>query len=144
MIPAKFTPPDGKTIEVDKSKRDQVVIPLAIAKEVIKVGYLSARAEICGMPEEQVANYLTMMAREKAKNKWSDQQLLFIHQIHLTTVQLQTGGFTVVVDEDGKREIKSPPKLQKPKADACSDAERGKVKEQLAAYRDSGAPAKKQ
>lgn len=147
ITPPKFTTPDGKTIEVDKSKRDQVVVPLDVAREIVKVGRLSASAQICGLPEEQAANYQTLMAREVAKKKWSDQQLLFISQLHLFTVMMMTGGVKVVDrgDKQGDKEIViDNQKLQKPKADACSDAERGKVKEQLAAYRDSGAPAKKQ
>ncbi len=146
ITPPKFTTPDGKTIEVDKSKRDQVVVPLDVAREIVKVGRLSASAQICGLPEEQAANYQTLMAREVAKKKWSDQQLLFISQLHLFTVMMMTGGVKVVDrgDKEGDKEIViDNQKLEKPKADACSEAERGKVKEQLAAYRDSGAPAAK-
>lgn len=147
ITPPKFTTPDGKTIEVDKSKRDQVVVPLDVAREIVKVGRLSASAQICGLPEEQAANYQTLMAREVAKKKWSDQQLLFISQLHLFTVMMMTGGVKVVDrgDKQGDKEIViDNQKLDKPKADACSDAERGKVKEQLKAYLDAGAAAKKQ
>lgn len=147
ITPPKFTTPDGKTIEVDKSKRDQVVVPLDVAREVVKVGRLSASAQICGLPEEQAANYQTMMAREQAKKKWSDQQILFISQLHLFTVMMMTGGVKVVDsgEKGGDKEIViDNKKLEKPKADACSDAERGKVKEQLAAYREAGGTAKKQ
>lgn len=147
ITPPKFTTPDGKTIEVDKSKRDQVAIPLDVGRDVVKVGRLSANAQICGLPEEQAANYQTMMAREIAKKKWSDQQLLFISQLHLFTVMMMTGGVKVVDrgEKEGDKEIViDNQKLDKPKADACSDAERGKVKEQLKAYLDAGAAAKKQ
>lgn len=147
ITPPKFTTPDGKTIEVDKSKRDQVAIPLDVGREVVKVGRLSANAQICGLPEEQASNYQTMMAREIAKKKWSDQQLLFISQLHLFTVMMMTGGVKVIDrgEKEGDKEIViDNQKLDKPKADACSDAERGKVKEQLKAYLDAGAAAKKQ
>lgn len=147
ITPPKFTTPDGKTIEVDKSKRDQVAIPLDVGRDVVKVGRLSANAQICGLPEEQAANYQTMMAREIAKKKWSDQQLLFISQLHLFTVMMMTGGVKVVDrgEKEGDKEIViDNQKLDKPKADACSDAERGKVKEQLKAYLDAGATPKKQ
>lgn len=147
ITPPKFTSPDGKTIEVDKNKRDQVVVALDVARDIVRVGRLSASAQICGLIEEQAANYQTMMAREIAKKKWSDQQLLFISQLHLFTVMMMTGGVKVIDrgENEGDKEIViDNQKLEKPKADACSDAERGKVKEQLAAYRDAGAAPKKQ
>lgn len=148
ITPPKFTTPEGKTIEVDKSKRDQVVVPLETAREVVKVGRLSASAQICGLVEDQASNYQTMMMREIAKKKWSDQQLLFVSQLHLFTVMMMTGGVKIVDrgEKEGDKEIViDNKKLDKPSADACNGAELGKVKEQLAAYRDQGAtPAKKQ
>ena len=148
ITPPKFTTPEGKTIEVDKSKRDQVVVPLDAARDIVKVGRLSASAQICGLAEQQAANYQTMMAREIAKKKWSEQQLLFISQLHLFTVMMMTGGVKVVDrgEKEGDKEIIiDNKKLGKPSDSACSDAEKGKVQEQLASYRDAGtAPAKKQ
>ena len=147
ITPPKFTTPDGKTIEVDKNKRDQVVVPLDVARDIVRVGRLSASAQICGLAEEQAANYQTMMKREIAKKKWSDQQLLFVSQLHLFTVMMMTGGVKVIDrgENEGDKEIViDNQKLEKPKADACSDAERGKVKEQLATYRDADGAPKKQ
>jgi hypothetical protein len=143
ITPPKFTTPTGKTIEVDKSKRDQVVVPIDVAREVVKVGRLSASAQMCGLVEEQAGNYQTMMAREQAKNKWSDQQLLFISQLHLFTVMMMTGGVKVVQKEGDKEVVVEANKLERPKADVCNEAERGKVKERLAAYRDTAPPATK-
>src|SRR6516162_537039 len=80
MTPPKFTMPTGKVIEVDKAKRNEVVVPIDIAREVIRVGRLAAFAQLCGLAEEQAANYQTMMRREQMKKRWSDQQLLYISQ----------------------------------------------------------------
>src|SRR5262245_41624952 len=91
LVPNKFTSPDGKVIEVDKSKPSEVVVPMETAREAIKVARLSAYAQVCDLIEEQRANYQTFMKREQAKAKWTDQQLLFINQLHLFNVMMLTG-----------------------------------------------------
>jgi hypothetical protein len=143
ITPPKFTMPTGKEIIIDKSKRELAMVPLDVAREVVKVGRLSASAQLCGLVEEQSGNYKTLMAREQAKTKWSDQQLLFISQLHLFTVMMMTGGVKVVEKEGEKEIVMETPKLERPKADACSAAERDKVKAQLAAYGDGQVPAAK-
>ena len=45
LAPQKFTAPDGKTIEVDKTKPKDVIVPIDMAREVIMVGRLSAHAQ---------------------------------------------------------------------------------------------------
>src|SRR5690606_30014072 len=76
ILPSKFTMPDGKVIEVDKSKRDGNIVPVENGRDIIRVGYSSAQAQICEMWEEQQANYDTLMRREVVKKKWTDQQML--------------------------------------------------------------------
>lgn len=146
ITPAKFTLPSGKEIVVDLTNRASAMVPLDTARNVIRVGRLSANAQICGLREEQGANYQTLMAREQANGKWSDQQLLFISQLHLLTVMMLTGKVavvasegedkTVVVDEKAKAEAAAKP------VPTCSDTERQKVGEQIKAYLESE-PAKK-
>ena len=105
MTPTKFTTPTGKVIEVDKSKKNDVVVPLDVARDVIKVARLTAFAQLCDLPEEQAANYQTFMRREEAKAKWTDQQLLYISQLHLFTVMTMTGKIQVVQEEGDKQVI---------------------------------------
>ncbi len=146
ITPAKFTLPSGKEIVVDLTNRASAMVPLDTARNVIRVGRLSANAQICGLREEQGANYQTLMAREQANGKWSDQQLLFISQLHLLTVMMLTGKVavvssegedkTVVVDEKAKAEAAAKP------VPTCSDTERQKVGEQIKAYLEAE-PAKK-
>src|SRR5262245_40272531 len=64
MVPEKFTTPTGKTIIVDKSKTSEAIVPLDIAREVIRVARLSAYAQLCELAEEQRANFQTFMRRE--------------------------------------------------------------------------------
>lgn len=135
ITPAKFTLPGGKTIEVDKNNRDAAMIPIESARDVVRTGRLSANAQICGLAEEQASNYQTMMKREVAKSKWSDQQTLYISQLHLFTVMMLTGKVAVVATENDNKEVKieEAPKAEG-KTPTCSDAEREKVKNQILAY----------
>lgn len=130
MTPAKFTSPDGKVIEVDKSKPQDVIVPLDVAREVIRVAWYSARAQRCNLDEEQRANYQTLMRRERTK-KWTEQQLLFIHELHLFTVMYSTGKVKIVANENGKDIVlNEKAAVQEP----CSDNERQTVQKSIMSY----------
>ena len=148
ITPAKFTLPSGKTIEVDKNNRDSAMIPMDTARDVVRAGRLSANAQICGLKEEQGANYQTLMAREQAKAKWSDQQVLYISQLHLFTVMMLTGKVNVVArdGEDKAIVVEDEAKAAAAKpAPTCSETERQKVQDQIKAYVEAPtAEAKKQ
>lgn len=134
LTPAQFSKPDGTTIQIDKKKRDEVMVPVDVAREVIKVGRLSAHAQVCDLPDHQTANHRTMMRKEEAKGKWTPQQLVYISQLHLTTVMLLTGKLKLVEKgEDGKDVIVGGEDDKKP-AQTCSEEQRKKVKEMIAAY----------
>jgi len=141
MLPEKFTPPNGKTIVVDKKKKQDVEVPLEVAREAVKVGNASAQAQLCSLWEEQQANYDTLMLRQRTAGKWSDQQLLYIQKLHQVTVMIMTGKITITEKEgdvivnqrDAKTNITQP----------CDDANKQKVKTQIANYINSGpSPAK--
>jgi hypothetical protein len=138
LTPPKFTSPDGKTIEVDKSKPKDVIVSVDVARDVIKVARLSAYAQLCDLAEEQRANYQTLMRREVAKSKWTDQQLLYISQLHLFTVMTLTGKVQIVQNEGDKKVVVQESKA--PKTGSCNDTERNQVKAQIATYINS-APA---
>jgi hypothetical protein len=132
MVPQKFTTPLGKTIEVDKTKASESIVPLETAREVIQAARLSAYAQLCELVEEQRANYQTLMRREEAKAKWTDQQILFINQLHLFTVMTLTGK-VALVEKDGDKQVVV--QEGKPaKTGTCSDTERKKVQEQIMAF----------
>jgi hypothetical protein len=132
MVPDKFTTPLGKTIEVDKSKPSESIVPMDTARDVIRTARLSAYASLCELPEEQRANYQTFMRREEAKSKWSDQQLLFINQLHLFTMMTLTGK-AQLVEKDGDKQVVV--QEGKPaKTGTCSDTEKKKVQEQIMAF----------
>ncbi|MEL6216392.1 MAG: hypothetical protein AAFQ99_12040, partial [Pseudomonadota bacterium] len=85
LTPAKFTTPNGKSIVIDRNKRDEMTVPVDDARKVILVGRLTAHAQMCELGELQVLNYQSLMRRMRASEKWTDQQLVFINQLHLTT-----------------------------------------------------------
>src|SRR5215510_4379559 len=132
MVPEKFTTPLGKTIIVDKAHASESIVPLDVAREVIRVARLSAYAQLCELPEEQRANYQTLMRREEAKSKWSDQQMLFINQLHLFTVMMMTGKVQLIEKDGDKQVVVQESKSLK--AESCTDTERKKVQDQIMAY----------
>jgi hypothetical protein len=131
LVPQKFTTPQGKVIEVDKSKPSESVVPMDTAREVIRVARMSAYAQICELPEEQRANYQTLMRRE-AEKKWTDQQMLYINQLHLFTVMTLTGKVQLVEKDGDKQVVVQEGKA--PKTESCTDTERKKVQSQIMAY----------
>jgi hypothetical protein len=135
LVPQQFTRPDGKTITVDKKKKNEVVVPIDVAREVIRVGYRSAQAQICELATDQVDNYNSLMRREIEKKKWTDQQLLYISQLHLTTVMLMTGKIKLVEKQGDKEVVVEEGKST---TQACSPDQKGKVKEVIAKYVKEG------
>ena len=132
MVPDKFTTPLGKTILVDRSKPSESFVPMETAREVIHVARLSAYAQLCELDEEQRANYQTFMRREQERGKWSDQQMLFINQLHLFTVMTLTGKVQLV-EKDGDKQVVV--QEGKPvKTESCSDTERQKIQAQIMAF----------
>jgi ribosomal protein S11 len=105
LMPDNFTMPDGRKIVVDKTKRELAMVPVDVAREVIKVADRSANAQRCKMNGELVANQRTMMKREADKKQWSDQQMLYINTLHLFVVMLKTGKVDIT-EQAGENEVK--------------------------------------
>ena len=135
LTPAQYSKKDGTVIMVDKAKPEQAMVPLDIAREVVRVGRLSAHAQACNLPEEQTLNHRSLMRREVDKKKWSDQQELYINQLHLTTVMLLTGKIKLV-EKDGDKEVVVDEK-QAPQQ-TCTEEQRQKVRDLVAAYVKTG------
>ncbi len=135
LVPQQFTKPDGKTITVDKKKKEEVMVPLDIAREVVRVGRISAHAQICDLIDDQILNYNSLMRREVDKKKWTDQQLLYISQLHLTTVMLLTGKIKLVENQGDKQVVVEE---GKDVYQTCSAEQKGKVKEMITTYVKAG------
>jgi hypothetical protein len=139
LLPEKFTPPNGKTILVDKKKKQDIEVPIEVAREAVRVGYYSAQAQMCNLMEEQKANFDTLMLRQRTGAKWTDQQLLFIQKLHQVTVMIMAGKI-VVVEKEGdvtvsQREAKTNVEQE------CKDADRQRVKTQIAKYINAAPPS---
>lgn len=141
VTPPEYTKPNGEVVKINKKKFKDSSIPVSDAREVVRVGRLSGLAQLCDLPDAQVANYQAFISREAAKAKWSEQQLYFMHTLHFFTALTMAGQ---VKGTEG--EAIGPPKEAAPAVQQkCSDAERKRVAEQIAAYvrSDASAPAKK-
>jgi hypothetical protein len=136
LVPQQFSKQDGTVIVIDKKKKAEVLVPVDVAREVIKVGRISAHAQVCGLSDDQIVNHRSLMHREEDKKKWTDQQLVYINQLHLTTVMLLTGKIKLVEKEGEKDVVVEDNK--KSSAQTCTDEQRSKVKELITAYVKSG------
>ena len=141
ILPNKFTTPEGKVIEVDKSKRDGNMVPVENGRDIIRVAYSSAQAQVCELWEEQQANYETLMRREVVKKKWTDQQLLYITTLHRMTIHAVAGKLKV---EENAGELKVILEPIKPGESKCSDEQKGKIRETIQAYVAQDAPTGKE
>ncbi len=148
LTPPTFTSPSGRKIVVDKTKKKDVMVPIEAAREVVRVARISAFAEVCNLPEDQVANYQTLMRREEASAKWSDQQLLYMSQLHTTTLMLLTGKLGLIDKDTGKQAAGPDEPIELcegvqirprkvPQTSSCSEGEREKVRKLIKAYIDS-------
>ncbi len=140
ILPAKFTTPAGKVIEVDKTKRTENSIPLDSGRDVIQVAYSSAQAQVCELWEEQQANFDTLMRREQARKKWTEQQLLYITTLHRMTIHAVAGKLRV---EEKGGELKVFLEPIPPGEAKCTDEQKGKIRETILAYVNLDAPADK-
>ena len=135
--PDKFTPPNGKTVFIDKQNPKKMMVPIAKGRDVIKVGRLTAHAQICDLREDQVNNYRSLMLREQKSKKWTPQQIVYINQLHLTTVMMLVGKLQIVKNEkDGDKKVVV--KEGKAAAKTCTAEQKKKVKELITAYISSG------
>jgi hypothetical protein len=131
LTPPQFSKPDGSVIVIDKTKKNEVLVPVDVARDVIMAGRLSAHAQICDLLDDQISNHRALMRREEAKHKWTPQQMVYMSQLHLTTVMLLTGRIKLV-EKEGDKEVVIDDK--KEPAATCTDEQRKKVKELITAY----------
>lgn len=132
LTPQQFSKPDGSVITIDKRKKAEVMVPVEVAREVIKAGRLSAHAQICDLRDDQVSNHRALMRREEGRKKWTQQQLVYISQLHLTTVMLLTGRIKLV-EKQGDKEVVIDEGKARP-AQTCTEEQRKKVRELITAY----------
>ena len=132
-IPRQFRQPNGEVITIDRTKKSEIVVPLEKAREIVTVADRSARAQYCNLPEEQSANFQSLMQREVASDRWTKQQLVFITLLHATTVAYLTGSMRVTFEGDGEtgpEVVTKGPVWTEP----CTDRLREDIKSRVLAY----------
>jgi hypothetical protein len=132
-IPSEIKQPDGKMLKIDRSKLDKILVPLEDARRIIIVARNSAHAQSCDMLDLQADNYLAMINSERAKNKWTPEQLLFINRLHLFTVMWLTGNVKFL-EKDGKKEPTVISQSKAPEKKACTDQDKAQIKATIDAY----------
>ena len=101
-IPSEIKQPSGKILKIDRKNLNKVLVPLEDARRVIMVARNSAHAQMCDLLDVQADNYLAMMNSERAKGKWTPEQLVFINRLHLFTVMWLSGNVKFLA-KDGKK-----------------------------------------
>lgn len=132
LTPQQFSMSDGTVIQIDKKKKEDVIVPINIAREVIMAGRLSAHAQVCKLADEQIENHRALMRREEAMKKWSPQQMVYISQLHLTTVMLLTGKIKLV-EKQGDKEVEVDEGKATP-AQTCTPEQATKVATMIKDY----------
>lgn len=135
LTPEAFTKPNGETVMIDKTKKEEVLIPLDVARQVIRAGRLSAHAQVCDLAQEQADNHNSLMRREVESKRWTPQQIVYINQLHLTVVMLLTGRIKLVEKDTGKEVVVEDHKTG---SQTCTAEQKQKVKELIAAYVKTG------
>lgn len=133
LHPTKFTAPSGKVIETDKSDKPGNTVPVDVARGVINVARVSAHAQICSLAEAQAINYQTLMRSESRKGEWSEQQMLYISQLHLFTVMWLSGNVQLV-EKDGDKEVIIEENVGATAKQTCTEEERATVETLIKDY----------
>jgi len=89
-MPKEIQKPDGSMVTVEGQDVDKFMIPMEAARRVVMIANRTADAQLCDLPRHQVANHRTLMKKETDSKRWSDEQLAFIHMLHLVTVGTRT------------------------------------------------------
>jgi hypothetical protein len=74
------------------------------------------------------------MRAQRAKNKWTDQQLLYLTTLHRMTIHMAAGKLKVT-EKDGEQVVNLEP--IEPGGDTCNDDKRKRVKELVAQQIDA-------
>ena len=128
---AQFSERDGTVVRIDKSKKEEVIVPIDVARDVIVGGWRGARTRICDLTDEFAANFELTRANANKKGNWTAQQRHFMKALFQRVVQLNSGKTKVVVSEDGKvvKEEVVKSKIIKD----CTDEERESLRKEIKA-----------
>jgi hypothetical protein len=133
-IPSEVTQSDGTVLKIDRNDPSKLLVPFEDARRVIRVAYLSAQAQQCDMPDVQTENYLLLIREQRAKNKFTEQQMLFISRLHLFTVMWLTGNVKIEEGEVKEQSKEASPAAKPEKKVACSEEEKKQVRSKIESF----------
>jgi hypothetical protein len=90
-LPAKISLSENRFLEIDKSDPSKIVIPDAVAREVVRVASLTARAHKCDLQGLAISNRDALLSRERSTGRWTESQLQYIDTLHLFSLRLLVG-----------------------------------------------------
>ena len=137
--PDRFTGADGNTIHINRKDPEAIkklMVPVPKAEEVVLAGRLAAHARVCGLFDEEKNTFISFVAREKESKKWTPQQIIYMRSLFYTTEMLMVGKVQVVQRDDGGKKVVI--REGKPAIKSCTDQQRAKVKDLVAAYLKGG------
>ena len=123
-IPDSLPKRSGEVVEIDRNHPEKFMIPMEDARRIIRLASLSARADLCGLKDLEREHFGNMMKRERAVNKWTSYQFLFIELLHATTGVVMTGN--VQAGDDAKKPDDESKDVRREYV--CSPQERERVK----------------
>jgi hypothetical protein len=130
----RYTTVSNKVVTIDKSKPDEFLIPIDAAREVVKIAYNTARAQICHLKEREAQNAEALIKHEQKSKKWSDKQLFYIQELQLFVVQISVGTIKITqVGNDKKAQVVTTPDAIS-KVRPCPDDEAKKLAETIDTY----------
>ena len=123
-LPDSVPKRNGEVVQLEREKPDKFMIPIEDARRIIRRASLAARADLCGLKELERKHYGNMMKHERAANKWSSYQFIFIDLLHTTTGLVMTGN--VQAGDEAKKTDDESKDVRKEYI--CSPQERERVK----------------
>ena len=130
----RYTTPEHKVVTIDKKKPEEFQIPLEDARQVIKVAYNTARAQVCHLKDKEAENSEALIKHAQMANKWTDKQLFFIRELQLFVVQITVGTIRITQEGDNKK-IELMPKTETlSKVHPCNEDEAKKLTDTIDAY----------
>jgi hypothetical protein len=137
--PDRFTGADGTTIHINRKDPEAIkklMVPLKTAEAAVLAGRLAAHARVCGLFDEEKNTFISFVLREQQSNKWTPQQIIYMRSLFYTTEMLMVGKVQVIQRDDGGKKVVI--KEGEPAIKSCTDQQRKKVKDLVAAYIKEG------
>ena len=137
--PDRFTGADGTTVHINRKDPEAIkklMVPLKKAEEAVLAGRLAAHARVCGLFDEEKNTFISFVLREEQSKKWTPQQIIYLRSLFYTTEMLMVGKVQVIQRDDGGKKVVI--QEGKPAIKSCTDQQRAKVKELVAAYIKDG------